>query len=233
MINTLEDFIREFKKIQEKGWIQTHRPGPTGIGKTLEDLLDIVENNAGEPDFGTYELKAARLNSNSMLTLFTLAPQPAKSNGILLQKYGYIRNGKKVLRTTLSADKFTEIPSNHKLKMTFDDDSIYFESELGKEQIYYKTDTILEVLRKKYAGELVYVYAEHKGSKANEHFKFHSAHTATMNYEHFLDLLEKGIVKVDIRLGLYPDGRTHDHGTGFRIRPNDQEALLINKQQIV
>jgi hypothetical protein len=76
------------------------------------------------------------------------------------------------------------------------------------------------------------VYAEHKGSKVNEHFKFHSAYTATMNYKRFLDLLEKGIVKVDIRLGLYPDGRTHDHGTGFRIKPSDQEALLINKQQI-
>lgn len=41
MIVTLEDFIREFTKIKERGWIQTHRTGPTGIGKTLEDLLGI------------------------------------------------------------------------------------------------------------------------------------------------------------------------------------------------
>jgi len=39
MINTLNDFIQEYKKIVAMGWIKTHRSGPTGIGKTLEDLL--------------------------------------------------------------------------------------------------------------------------------------------------------------------------------------------------
>lgn len=38
MISTLEDFIREYTAIKNKGWIRTHRSGPTGIGKTLEDL---------------------------------------------------------------------------------------------------------------------------------------------------------------------------------------------------
>ena len=34
MIYTLEDFIREYRKIKEMGWIRTHRVGPTGVGKT-------------------------------------------------------------------------------------------------------------------------------------------------------------------------------------------------------
>ena len=38
MIYTLDDFVREYTAIKEKGWIKTHRAGPTGIGKTLEDL---------------------------------------------------------------------------------------------------------------------------------------------------------------------------------------------------
>ena len=37
MIYTLEDFIREYRKIKEMGWIRTHRAGPTGVGKTLEE----------------------------------------------------------------------------------------------------------------------------------------------------------------------------------------------------
>lgn len=41
MIYTLEDFIREYRKIKEMGWIRTHRAGPTGVGKTLEDLLAL------------------------------------------------------------------------------------------------------------------------------------------------------------------------------------------------
>ena len=76
MIETLNDFIREYQKICQMGWIKTHRSGPTGIGKTLEDLLGIVENNIDGPDFGDYELKSCRLNSNSMLTIFTKTPQP-------------------------------------------------------------------------------------------------------------------------------------------------------------
>lgn len=67
MIYTLDDFIREYTKICNMGWIRTHRAGPTGIGKTLEDLLGIEENNIDAPDFGDYELKSGRLNSNSML----------------------------------------------------------------------------------------------------------------------------------------------------------------------
>ena len=39
MIYTLEDFIREYSNIVNMGWVKTHRAGPTGIGKTLEDLL--------------------------------------------------------------------------------------------------------------------------------------------------------------------------------------------------
>ncbi len=79
MIYTLDDFIREYTKICAMGWIKTHRSGPTGIGKTLEDLLGIVENNIDGPDFGDYELKSCRLDSNSMLTIFTRTPQPQQT----------------------------------------------------------------------------------------------------------------------------------------------------------
>ena len=87
MISTLDDFIIEYKKICDMGWIKTHRAGPTGIGKTLEDLLGIEENNIDGPDFGEYELKSCRIESNSMLTMFTRAPEPANANTYLRLKY--------------------------------------------------------------------------------------------------------------------------------------------------
>ena len=111
MINTLDDFIREYTKITQMGWIRPHRSGPTGIGKTLEDLLGIAENSIDGPDFGDYELKSFRINSNSMLTMFTRAPEPGKANTYLREKYGYASgvydNDEKVLHSTLSADRFT------------------------------------------------------------------------------------------------------------------------------
>ena len=37
--------IKDLKAIKKMGYIKTHRAGNTGIGKTLEDLLGIKENN--------------------------------------------------------------------------------------------------------------------------------------------------------------------------------------------
>lgn len=116
MIYTLDDFIKEYSKICSMGWIRTHRPGPTGIGKTLEDLLGIVENNNDAPDFGDYELKSCRLGSNSMLTILTKTPQPKGAANTLRMTFGYSSgaydNDEKVLHCTLSANRF--VPIDHK-----------------------------------------------------------------------------------------------------------------------
>lgn len=74
MINTLEDFTKAYKEIVKMGWIYSHRKGDTGVGKTLEDLLGIKENNINGPDFGEWELKTHRLNSESALTFVHLLP---------------------------------------------------------------------------------------------------------------------------------------------------------------
>lgn len=84
-----DQFVKRIKEIREMGFVKTHRKGDTGIGKTLEDLLGISENNIAGPDFGTYELKSGRKDSSSMLTLFTKAPSPKGANKELLRVFGY------------------------------------------------------------------------------------------------------------------------------------------------
>jgi len=83
------EFQRKIARIKGLGYVQTHRKSDTGIGKTLEDLLGITENNIAGPDFAAYELKAGRKDSVSMLTLFTKAPLPASANKRLLEVFGY------------------------------------------------------------------------------------------------------------------------------------------------
>ena len=58
-----------------------------GIGKTLEDLLGIKENNFPGPDGITTELKSARKNSKSMLTLFTKSPDPTWNKFKVIKKF--------------------------------------------------------------------------------------------------------------------------------------------------
>ena len=243
MIITLDDFIKEYQKIVNMGWITTHRSGPTGIGKTLEDLLGIQENNIDGPDFGDYELKSCRNNSNSMLTMFTRAPQPGRANTYLRLKYGYSSgaydNDEKVLHSTLSADKFTPIAdTGHKLKITCREEGVYIESEEGVENIYWTRDALKKCFEKKYKNKFDYAKADSRGNGTSEEFHFLEAYEVSgFNYDSFIKLLEEGKIFVDLRIGQYHHGpnlgKTHDHGTGFRIKEKDQPLLFAINKRIV
>ena len=72
---------------------------------------------------------------------------------------------------------------------------------------------------------------------ASEEFKFRDAYEVSgFNYDSFIALLEAGKIYVDLRIGQYHSGRnagkTHDHGTGFRIREYDQPFLFTNNLRI-
>lgn len=243
MIETLDDFIAAYRTICAMGYVTTHRAGPTGIGKTLEDLLGIPENNKDEPDFGEYELKSCRLDSSSMLTMFTRAPQPAKSNTYLRLKYGYpsgaYDNDEKVLHSTLSAARFTPIAdTGNKLKIHCTGDGIYIASGCGVEQVYWSRAALKKSFEKKYKNKFVYAKALSRGIGAMEQFHFTEAYEVSgFDYDAFISLLEAGHIYVDLRIGQYHDGpnkgKTHDHGTAFRIREIDQPMLFQVRRRLV
>ncbi|MCM1135713.1 MAG: MvaI/BcnI family restriction endonuclease [Clostridium sp.] len=243
MIYTLSDFIREYKKICDMGWIRTHRAGPTGIGKTLEDLLGIQENNIDSPDFGDYELKSCRLNSNSMLTIFTKTPQPRGAANTLRMTFGYSSdaydNDEKVLHSTLSADRFVPIANTGRsLKIFCGPEKISIVAEDGKEYAYWTRDALKKAFEKKYKDKFIYAKAIAQGAGANEQFKFTEAYEVSgFNYDAFVALLERGKIYIDLRIGQYhggiKNGQIHDHGTGFRIKENDQPLLFKVNRKIV
>lgn len=235
MITTLKEFSEKFSEIKRLGWIKTHRTGPTGIGKTLEDLLEIPENNIDGPDFGDYELKSARINSprHGMLTLFTKTPEPKGAIKRLYEEFSYVSdaydNNKPVLHATLSADKFTTLGSSgRKIKIACQEERIYIQSENRLEDAYWSRETLKKAFDKKYTNTLVYVRAENRGSGKEEEFRFVEAYElADFSYDSIIQLLHEGIIKIDIRIGQYSDGRLHDHGTAFRI-PYQSFARLFS-----
>ena len=245
MITTLAEFTERFQEIKDMGWVRTHRSGNIGIGKTLEDLLGISENNIQGPDFGTYELKAARLHSSSMLTLFTKSPQPKNANTRLRLMYGYSSsaydNDEKVLHATLNAATFTKIAdTGNSLKATYIEagasvpaDRIYIESQQGICDVYWDVDSLRKIFLKKYPDRLVYVKADSRFSGVKEEFYYQEAYLCDgFHYDNFISLLKSGKIYVDLRIGQYPDGRTHDHGTGFRIKEYDQDSLFQRKRLV-
>ena len=65
----IESFKKEFLLIKSKGFVPSKRIHDTGIGKTFEDLMNIVENNVKVADYkGFLELKSKRALSESMVT---------------------------------------------------------------------------------------------------------------------------------------------------------------------
>lgn len=97
VIYTKDSLIKKLKEISVKGWILSGRVGNQGsIGNTLEDLLDIKENNLPIPNAAEWELKAQRLNSTSLTTLFHIEPSPRAIRfvpQVLLPKYGWSHEG--------------------------------------------------------------------------------------------------------------------------------------------
>jgi len=140
------DFIKKLKEIYKLGYIKTHRAGNTGIGKTLEDLLGIKENNIPTPNCAKYELKYARKNAKSMLTLFTKSPMPEKANSILLEKFGYEsskKNGKKELHTTVNAVEFNQLKDKQGFKIEVQNEKVNLIS-FSSEILGYWDKTILQ-----------------------------------------------------------------------------------------
>jgi len=81
---------------------------------------------------------------------------------------------------------------------------------------------------------LIHVYADTKGQDENEEFWFNEAYLLSgFSYENFVSLLKEGVILVDIRIGQYPDGRTHDHGTGFRVFPDKLDLCFAHRERVI
>lgn len=102
---------------------------------------------------------------------------------------------------------------------------------------YYTYADIEKVLNKKLKN-LFYVSAEtKKDAKGNELFYFHSADIYEKpSFRKFLNLLDKGLIMYDIRIGSYQSGanygKAHDHGSGFRILESNLTKLYSEHERV-
>jgi len=228
--------LKKLKKIKKMGYIKTHRAGTTGVGKTLEDLLGIKENNIPGPNTHRIELKSARKNASSMLTLFTKAPLPPKTNSLLLKKFGYRSkrgNNRKELHTTVSTKGFNILKGKPGFKIVIKNDKINLVTIRNEIIGYWDKKTLKESFERKIP-KLLYVKADSRGRNSNEEFWFNEAWLLSgFNFRNFVKLLKEGTILVDIRIGQYPDGRVHDHGTGFRVLPVKLDLCFKNREKIL
>lgn len=236
MENT-EKFIKAFEYVRSLGRVKTNRTGNTGIGKTLEDIIGVEENNLDAPDLHGYEIKSQRNLSSSYVTLFTKAPTyPKRVNNTLRLQYGSYDEhfpDIKVLHTSVFASHWNSHKSGFSYKLSVEnvkqqvclkikdaaDDSIV------EENIYWDFATLEKIFKDKLQN-LAFIQAHNETINGEEYFSFEKCtlfHGVSL--EKFLNQTIDGNIMFDIRIGAYKNinkpktyGKTHDHGSGFRIR---------------
>ncbi len=243
-----EKIIARFQEVKALGYVTSHRSNNTGIGKTFEDYIGVVENNLNEPDLFGFEIKSHRQQAESYTTLFTKSPDfPPRGNDYLRTHFGTVDaqdSALITLRTSLFADHFNTFQGLYSFRII--NDRVAKEIRVGvyslggdellDESVGYTYETLERALHQKLKN-LFYVSADTRRENDVESFWFNHAEIYTEpSFERFLALLDAGLIMLDLRIGAYrtgpSKGKLHDHGTGFRIKPVDLKDLYQDFETI-
>ena len=233
--------VEKFREIKELGFVKSKRPYSTGIGKTFEDYLGVTENNEIGPDFAGFEVVSKRTQTSTFLSLFTKSPShPRSVNTILLERYGEEYEGypgMRKLHTSVFAGKFNTYRNAYGFRIVNDTQgkkivlevSSLPEMEVIDSSVYWTYHDLEQCLLTKLKA-LFFVYADSDMRDGTEYFHYTQADIyLDPSLENLLKLIDRGRLMIDIRIGSYKTGKMkgkpHDHGTGFRIRPEDLSLL--------
>ena len=226
---------KKLQEIKEMGFVKTHRKGDTGIGKTLEDLLGIKENNIPLPDIGEIaELKSYRKNAKSMMTLFTLEPLPkgGDRDRLLLNNFGYSKRDNdrsKELHSTLSCKRY----NNQSLKLSVEKDKIRIKGKNRRINIFWDMESVKNKFDQKLPA-LIYVLADVKTIKDAEYFHFNEAYfLEDFDFKLFKKRVRADDILVDFRMYYRPNGSVRNHGTGFRVKVKKLDDCFSKRTKLI
>ena len=225
---TIGKFKVKFVQVKKKGWVKSKRKGPTGIGQTLEGLLGIEENNIALPDLGNIELKAHRIGSSSMITLFTFNKKAWKMNPLdAIKKYGTRDdNGRLGMYFTMA-----RTPNSMGLFLNVDETTISVRHVSGELVAEWQLENLTNRFMQKTPGlVLVSAFSEMRGD--TEWFKYDRAQLLTGTSSDIIyNQLVSGNILVDLRL--HDKGTSaRNHGTGFRATEDKLTSLFKNVAEI-
>ena len=229
---------KEFSKIKNKGWVIASSKGNGNVGITFETLFGKERENFPISDYMGIELKTSIDNySRPYLTLFSATPDGKYiyTTKLLKEKYGW-KDSKleqyKVFYARVTANKLTKINNKFlmKLKIEHQEQKIFLEIfnlnyELIEMDCYWDFSTIKQKLSQK-LNYLAYIKADRKYENKKVYFHYKEIDFYKIkNFENFIDLIEKGNIKICFKIGIYHSkdklGKTYDHGTGFEIKKED------------
>jgi hypothetical protein len=232
----LQEFLVQFDKVSARGFVKTLRPGDTGVGYTLETLLEIPENNSPRGDFQGMEIKAYRdseteFDDQDKMNLFLKEPEwlDGLTTAERIQQYGYKDPNERQAWYLSVTSRRNE--ANLQLFVTEQGDVL----ELHRNDLpiaRWSLEVLEQRLQEKHAHS-VFVGAESRGKGAEEEFWYK---TVTWCQEpsakRLLELTASGDIIVELRMHLRPDGSARNHGTAFRIRKHKLQTLFHEQKTV-
>lgn len=230
--------VELFLDIKSRGWIRTARHGDQCLGNAFEDLIGKTEDNKAKADFYDIELKSHRLITSSLISLFSKSPtHPKGVNTYLRETYG-VPNADgfplNVLNTTVSGRHFNTHRGGHEFKVDVDRQArklwlVVKNSKTGEiledyqtgEKVYWDFSVLSNALENKLK-KIAILYGEEKDEGGYHYVRYTKMIIFEgLTLEKMISAIECGDLYIDIRIGVYASGKnigkTHDHGTGFRI----------------
>ena len=258
-IYTKETLIEKLKSIRDLGFILNARQGNHGgMGNTLEDLLEIKENNLPIPNAAEWELKTQRIGTSSLTTLFHLEPSPQALKfvpSLLLPKYGWPHQeaGLKYPTTEMSFRQTIHglSPSDRGFKVKIAESEQKILISFDYKSVSDKHSCWLESVKERIGlGELnpqpYWGFADlaaKAGTKLRNSFYVQAQikRENGLEYYHYQKILKlsrfsfdgflKGLRERFILIDF--DARTgHNHGTKFRLRQNRLPDLYEHTEEI-
>ncbi len=223
----IEEYIRKFEEIKNSGWINSHRPGDTGVGYTLEKLI-----NQSKEQKKQLRIKSIRKGSSRRLTLFAKIPVWGIGGRTkLLDDYGYFdKNNRWSLYTSITSKKKTKLG----WQIELDDDKVFL-NNFGNAVIYWELSVLKKILQKK-LNQMILVYADFKKNNLREElFKYQDFYLVKYpDLNSFTNLIQDGSICIDLAIHREISSNiVKDKGFLFRVSENKIDKLFRSVKKII
>lgn len=247
-MKNLNRIKKDFKRIKKLNFVKCTRPNNKdgGVGNTYEDLLGVEENNISKADYLGFEIKSKKNYTKSYITLFSKSPSlPKGANAYLRVKYGEVRDplfpGKKKLYASVFGHRYSTIYEKIKMKLEVNRTKEQLELNIFNlknkpiDQVLWTFNDLKKASYK--INYLLLVLAEIKFIENERYYHFNNAEIySEFNFERFLENIQNGGIQFDLRIGVHKsgknEGKTHDHGSGFRVKKENFDKLYNFSESI-
>lgn len=231
-----EELIRRVRRVASCGYVPTLRAGDTGVGYTLETMLDIAANSSKKPDFRGIEIKSTRAKTaeTGQKTLFSQVPDWKRSrlrgSRALLNERG--RYSQKKERFQLFHETNASKPNSFGLQLKVSGEDLvqeYVGTDGSREtDVVWALSKLIERLREKHS-ETLWVVADSVGKGASEEFRYARAqYSWGVNEEAFPLLLESGAISVHYLIKETAGGGAKDQGYLFKTHARNIPLLFAH-----